>query len=138
MGEAYRLAETVIAELNGATRVLCPPFHGAHIESMVELLDNGTGRGIVYCKASLHGTNDYPAIFTFLSGQAAPINAVLPALRSNKDVQEALFYLGAGEIPEPTTARSDDRSRSAAVRRRYGEEVDRIARYQTAEAGCSS
>jgi hypothetical protein len=49
MGEAYRLAETVIAELNGATRVLCPHFHGAHIESMVELLDNGTGRGIVYC-----------------------------------------------------------------------------------------
>jgi hypothetical protein len=47
MGEATRLAETVIAQLNGVTCMLCQHFQGARIESMVELLDNGTGRGIL-------------------------------------------------------------------------------------------
>lgn len=89
------MAETVIAELNGATRVLCPQFHGARIESMVELLDNGTGRGMVKCAVTVHGSNDLPAIAEFLKGEAAPINATLPALKADKDVRDALYYLGA-------------------------------------------
>jgi hypothetical protein len=37
----------------------------------------------------------YPAIADFLNSDAAPINSILPAMKSNKDVQDALFYLGA-------------------------------------------
>ncbi len=95
MGEADRLAETIIAQLNGATRLLCPCFQGVRKESLVELLDNGTGRGIVGCEVTVHGTSDFPAITSFLASDAAPISSILPALKSNEDVQEALYYLGA-------------------------------------------
>lgn len=95
MGESFRLAETAIAQLNGATRILCPHFNGARIENMVELLDNGTGRGIVSYGLRVHGSSDLPAIAAFLTGEAAPINLILPALKSHSDVQEALYYLGA-------------------------------------------
>lgn len=95
MGEAFRLAETIIAQLNGATQILCPHFLGVRIESMIELLDNGTGRGIVSCPMTVHGSLAFPVIEAFLKGQSAPITSILAVLKSNKDVQEALYYLGA-------------------------------------------
>ena len=95
MGEASRLAETIIAQLNGATQILCPHFLGVRIESMIELLDNGTGRGIVSYPITLHGSSTYPDIETFLKGPSAPITSILAAMNLNTDVQEALYYLGA-------------------------------------------
>jgi hypothetical protein len=95
MAEADGQAEIIIAQLNGATRLLCPHFQGVRKESMVELLENGTGRGIVGCVITVHGTSDFPAIESFLAGEGAPFNSILPVLRSNKDVQEALYYLRA-------------------------------------------
>src|SRR5262249_5827464 len=77
-------------------RILCPHFRGTRIESMVELLEDGTGRGIAVAPGiTLPGQSDLPAIRDFLQGTAAPINAILPAMKSNRDVQDALFYLGA-------------------------------------------
>lgn len=95
MADADRLAESIIAELNGVTRLLCPHFQGVRKESMIELLDNGTGLGIASCEVAVHGTSDFPAIATFLTGKGAPINSILPRLKSNKNVQEAIYYLGA-------------------------------------------
>jgi hypothetical protein len=94
MGEATRLAETIVAQLNGSTRVLCQQFNGARIESLVELLENGTGRGIVSYAMAVPGESDFPSIAAFLNGEAVPINIILPMLKSDRDVQEALFYLG--------------------------------------------
>jgi hypothetical protein len=93
--EADRLADTFTAQLNGATRLLCPCFQGLRKESLIELLDNGTGRGIVGCEVTLHGKSDFPAIESFLAGPPAPINSILPTLKWNKDVQDAFYYLGA-------------------------------------------
>jgi len=95
MGEASRLGETVIAQLNGATRILCPHFLGMRMESIIELLDNGTGRGIVSYTTAVHDSLTFPAIDAFLKGQSAPITSILAALKANTDVQEALYYLGA-------------------------------------------
>jgi hypothetical protein len=95
MGEAFRLAETIIAQLNGATQILCPHFLGVRIESMIELLDNGTGRGVVSCPMTVHGSLTYRVIEAFLKGQSAPISSILAVLKSNTDVQDALYYLGA-------------------------------------------
>src|SRR5579862_924020 len=60
LGEAFRMAETIIAQLNGATQILCPHFLGVRIESMIELLDNGTGRGIVGFPMTVHGSLTFP------------------------------------------------------------------------------
>jgi hypothetical protein len=95
MGAATQLAETIIAQLNAATRILCPHFLGMRIESMIELLGNGTGRGIVSYPMAVHGSLTFPAIDAFLKGHSAPITSILVALKSNTDVQEALYYLGA-------------------------------------------
>jgi hypothetical protein len=95
MGEAERSAEKIIAQLNGATQLLCPHFLGVRMESLIELLDNGTGRGIVSYAMTVHGSLAFPTIGAFLNGTTAPINSILPHLKSSKDVQEALFYLGA-------------------------------------------
>jgi hypothetical protein len=95
MGDVHRAAETIIAQLNAATRILCPPFGGAQIESIAELYGNGTGACSIHCDVAIHGTESLPAITAFLHGPEAPINVILPALKSNGDVQEALFYLGA-------------------------------------------
>ncbi len=95
IGRAHDLAETCIAQLNGATRILCPHFNRVRIESIVELLPNGTGRGIVSYSVHVHGTSAFPAIEAFLTGTSAPITSILPSLKANKDVQEALYYLGA-------------------------------------------
>ncbi len=95
MGKAHDLAETCIAQLNGATRILCPHFNQVRIESIVELLPNGTGRGIVSYSVRVHGRSTLPAIEAFLTGKSAPIASILPSLKANKDVQEALYYLGA-------------------------------------------
>src|ERR1700687_5536622 len=95
MGEATRLAETIIAQLNGAAQILCSHFLGVRIESMIELLDNGTGRGIVSYPLTMHGSSTFPAIAAFLKGESAPITSILAVLKSNTDVQEALYYIGA-------------------------------------------
>lgn len=95
IGEAYRLAECVLAQVNGATQVLCRHFKGAQCECMVELLGNGTGRGIAKFEMVVHGISDYPAIEFFLKGGPAPIRAMLSVWKSEKDIQDALFYLGA-------------------------------------------
>jgi hypothetical protein len=95
MAQAAHLADTFVAQLNGATRLLCPQFNGARKESMVELFEDGTGRGIADVELHLHGTSDFPEIQAFLAGETAPIRSILHCLKSNEDVQEALYYLGA-------------------------------------------
>jgi hypothetical protein len=95
IGQAHDLAETYIAQLNGATRILCPQFNQVRIESIVELLPNGTGRGIASYSVRVHGRSALPAIKAFLTGKSVLLTSILPSLNANKDVQEALYYLGA-------------------------------------------
>jgi hypothetical protein len=95
MGEAFRIAENLLAQLNGATQVSCSHFQPARFESMVELFENGTGRGIVMSEFVVHGSSDYPAIGTFLTSELTPIGSMLPVWKSDEAVQDALFYLGA-------------------------------------------
>lgn len=94
MGEADRLAQVVLAELNGAVQVLCTHFQGIWHESLIELNENGTGRGIVSFGMTIHGTSDLPAIQAFLDGEASPIASMLPVWNTDPDVQETLLYLG--------------------------------------------
>jgi len=42
MGEAFRLAESLLAQVNGAVQVSCRHFQSARFESMIELSENGT------------------------------------------------------------------------------------------------
>jgi hypothetical protein len=95
MGEASRMAEIIVAQLNGATRIMCPHFLGMRSESLIEILENGTGRGIVSYPVDVHGSSTFPAIESFLKGLSAPINSILEVLKSSADVQEALYNLGA-------------------------------------------
>jgi hypothetical protein len=94
MGKAFRIAENVLAQVNGATQVLCPHFQHARFESMIELSENGTGRGIVMTEFVVHGSSNFPAIGSFLTGDPAPIRSMLPVWKCDRDVQDALFYLG--------------------------------------------
>jgi hypothetical protein len=95
MRQAFRLAENVLAQVNGATQVSCRHFQLARFEAMIEVFENGTGRGIVASDFLVHGSSDYPAIGSFLTDARAPIQSMLPVWKSDKDVQDALFYLGA-------------------------------------------
>jgi len=95
MDEAYRLAESVFAQVNGAVQVLCRHFQLARFESMIELFENGTGRGITSTACVVHGSSDFPAIESFLAGDLSPLNSMLPMWKRDKDIQDALFYIGA-------------------------------------------
>jgi hypothetical protein len=95
MVEASHLAEKVLAELNGATQVSCQHFQPARFEALIELFENGTGRGIVSSGFMVHGSNSYPEIRSFLTSGLTPIKTMLPVWESDTGVQEALFYLGA-------------------------------------------
>ena len=96
VNEAHRLAEALLAQLNGATRLLYSNFVCAQLEYMVELFENGTGLGIAACKWVEHGSLEYPAIRSFLdNGSASTIGPMLPVWKSDRDVHEALFYLGS-------------------------------------------
>jgi hypothetical protein len=94
-GEAFRLAERLIPQLNGAVQVLCPPFQKARLVALIELLEDGTGRGITEADVTVHGTLDFPVIGTFIDGPRAPINSVLPLWKGDSNIEEALHYLGA-------------------------------------------
>jgi hypothetical protein len=89
MGKAHDLAETCIAQLNGATRILCPHFNQVRIESIVELLPNGTGRGIASYSVRVHGRSALPAIKAFLTGKSAPLTSILRKRKTNPMVSES-------------------------------------------------
>ena len=95
MGEARRLAEILVPQLNGAIQFLCWPFQTATFECLIEVLENGTGRGIATCAFAVHGTSDYPDIASFLKGDPAPIRSLLPLWKTDQDIQDALYYIGA-------------------------------------------
>ncbi len=95
MREAFRLAESLLAQLNGAVQVSCGYFQSAQFESMIELSEDGIGRGIVATDFVLHGSDSFPAIGSFLTGQLTPVKSMLPVWKANTGVREALFYLGA-------------------------------------------
>ena len=95
MSEAESSAKAVLAQTNAAIRVLCPHFQNARFEYIVELMDNGSGRGIVAFDFVVHGTSSLPGIREFLLEDATPMNSILPIWKSNKNVQEAFYYLGA-------------------------------------------
>lgn len=85
--------------------MLCPEFHGARIESIVELLSNGTGRGIVSCPITIHGTSDFPAIADFLNSDSVPISSILPALKSDKMCRTHCFIWAPMGMPGPMCTR---------------------------------
>jgi hypothetical protein len=95
MNEAFRLAEILLAQINGAVQVSCRHFQCAKFESMIELSEKGNGHGIVADDFVIHGSGNFPDIESFLTSDCAPIKSMLPVWRGNTDVQEALFYLGA-------------------------------------------
>jgi hypothetical protein len=95
MGEAFRLAESLLAQVNGAVQTSCRHFQSAKFESMIELFENGTGRGIVAADFVMHGSGNFPDIESFLTSELTPIKSMLPVWTENTDVQEALLYLGA-------------------------------------------
>lgn len=95
MVEATHLAEKVLAQLNGATQISCQHFQPARFEALIELFENGTGRGIISSGFVVHGSDSYPEIRSFLTTALTPIKTMLPVWKSDPSVQEALFYLGA-------------------------------------------
>jgi hypothetical protein len=95
MRDAFRLAEIVLAQLNGAVKVACSHFQPAIFEAMIELSEDGTGRGITACDPVIHGAANYPVIESFIAGDSTPITSIEPLWKRDKDLQEALFYLGA-------------------------------------------
>lgn len=99
MGAAFRYAESLLPELNGVVGALCPHFQPAQFHCMVELFPKGYGQSIVSCELVVHGTTEYEPIKAFLTGEPTRLGAVLELCQSDKDVREALFYLGAGGNP---------------------------------------
>ena len=95
MAQASHLAEKLLAELNGAARVSCQHFQPVRFEALIELFENGTGRGIISSGVVVHESDSYPEIRSFLTSELTPIKAMLPVWESDTAVQEALFYVGA-------------------------------------------
>lgn len=95
MGEAFRYAESVLPELNALTKVLCPQFQPAKFYCMVELYPKGYGQSMVGFAMVVHGTAEHEPIRTFLGSETTQFKKVLDLCNSDKNVREALFYLGA-------------------------------------------
>jgi len=70
MGPAYRLAEAILAQLNGATQVLCPLFLKARFVALIELSEDGIGKGSVAIDLPVQGTSAYPDIKGELIGRS--------------------------------------------------------------------
>jgi len=91
---AYDLAEKFVSQLNGTVPVLCSAFQPVVIESIVELFENGTGRGVARHDIVVHGMSSLESIRAFLQGNTS-LKGLLPIADRDENVREAFFFIGA-------------------------------------------
>jgi hypothetical protein len=96
--QAYFIAQSSLARVNGATKLICPPFRGVLLEGLVELFESGTGReGVTAGIIQPPTAADIETVLEVFRGKSGQIVSVTPPLNGDPNIREALFYLGSSD-----------------------------------------
>ncbi len=99
--EAYARAQDSLARLKRwfKNNLSCP-FRGVLLEGLAELFETGTGReGVTVGIMQPPTTADIEVIREVFEGESGQISSIIPA--SDRDINEALFYLGSKDSGWP-------------------------------------